>query len=702
MTRGEYWAAVPTDRIGDKIWTATRDYYDWCARVGVLDRWQQQWWAYYGRDADGAGTAERLIPAGEIGELTRVAISHYRNLVQHSLAFATQSRAAFAAQPRNSDAESLSEARIANKLINAELEDRGGEQILRTAIESAINYGEGFVFSMWDDEGGEQVVGPNGVPEHRFSFDDQGAVVEAIPVKEGETYHFAAYPWEVARDTRVPVQRADRPRKTRIGSPWKAVRRPVNRYELAAEFPEQESAILAAPAIAYTDVGYTQYCSWSPWRSDGVLATTRDDLIYTWTFFHERTTALPQGREVLIVDPGEVLYDRPLPYRYAPGERVCPAEWTCTALGYAPSTDLLGIQRALNGITSSMITTIRAYATPPMITEAGSLPDNGGSELMGVKFLEINPGKQFPQPMDVPKPPEHLFKAYELFVGAAEQISGINSVVRGDPQANLKSGAALALVQAQAVQYASGVVAAANDVAERWATSVLHLYQDHANTPRVVQLAGETGNYDTQSLSSASLRRVARIKMSTVNPLTISSAGRADFVWECQSRGLLQPGNEVELSRVVKGLSTGAFDFELESPVTQEIGIRRENQLLMKGIVPPVLATDDHEEHIRWHKTILDDPWARNNPLIVETATQHIDQHMSFMAAQAPPPTGPSGSTGVPASPEMASTSPMGDVPPAPPTNPQMPANLPSMPVNPATGERAPAPAGATVEGPIQ
>ena len=92
-----YWASVPAKEIADEILDKRDKYYEYLSLSGRLDLYRRSW-AYYYR---GRMTGARMNAVGQQGELTAIAVNHYRNLLVHLETMTTQQRAAW--EPRASN-----------------------------------------------------------------------------------------------------------------------------------------------------------------------------------------------------------------------------------------------------------------------------------------------------------------------------------------------------------------------------------------------------------------------------------------------------------------------------------------------------------------------------------------------------------------------------------------------------------------------
>ena len=138
--------------------------------------------------------------------------------------------------------------------------------------------------------------------------------------------------------------------------------------------------------------------------------------------------------------------------------------------------------------------------------------------------------------------------------------------------------------------------------------------------------------------------------------------------------------------------------------------IAQENELLQIGQNPPILITDDPVLHIQGHKQLLDSPEARKDPTVVRAVLSHIQGHINdsqtadpslYAILGYPPPPPPMMPPMMPG--QGQPPPPQGSPSPAPSMNAEnqlleqgQSVRLPSMPVNPMTGEQYSNPSGNT------
>jgi hypothetical protein len=210
--------------------------------------------------------------------------------------------------------------------------------------------------------------------------------------------------------------------------------------------------------------------------------------------------------------------------------------------------------------------------------------------------------------------------------GLVETLSGVNSVVRGNPEANLRSGNALALIQAQAVMFASGLQQSYVLMMEEVGTAIIKILQDFAKAPRIAAIAGKAHRMELKEFTSEDLMAIDRVRVGVSNPMSKTVAGRLEI-----ANNLLQMGLITNPKHYFTVLHTGNLDTMIEGEEQELLLIRKENEWLMEGKVPVVTPIDAHNLHIAEHKAVLADPDSRQNPELVQAALDHIQEHIDAL-----------------------------------------------------------------------
>lgn len=581
---------------------ASKDAKD-CANVLVqkAEQWDQglfvnahfekirtSWEYYHGRFSNAmSDDSHELSFTGEQGELVSFPVNHFRNFGLHLLNMTTSQRPRVDAVAVNTDYKSLTQAILAENLLDYYLREKRLEDYLKVAAEQSIVLGEGFIKIEWDAMGGEEY----GVNEETGSI-----------IYEGDVKYTNHSTFDVVRDINKEGSGED---------DWLIVRSFKNRFDLIAKYPEFENEILAIKTKEYYEAI----------RFPGLINAKTDD-IPIYEFYHRRSESMPDGRYMLFVSDTAVLFDGALPYREIPVYRIAPNNYMGAPFGYTIMFDLLPLQESVNLLYSTIMTNQHAFGVQNIMAPKGN--DINFTQLSGgLNFIEYTPGMK-PEPLNLTQTPAEIFNMLQKVESTMETISGINSVARGNPEASLKSGAALALVQSQAVQFTSSLQQSYVHLIEKVCTATIKLLQDFAEVPRVASIVGKSKRAYMKEFTGDDIKGINRVTVELANPLSKTTAGRLEI-----ANNLMQMGLIKNTDQYFTVLNTGKLDPMIEGEQAELLLIKSENESMMGGELPPVLAIDRHQIHIQEHKSLLADPNLRNDPQLVQTALTHIQEHIN-------------------------------------------------------------------------
>lgn len=584
----KYWANLPVSKIGDELEAKVQNYYEYLQLSGTMTLWRRSYNQYFKQIEEGG----KVHRSGEQGELSKISINHYRNLLLNLNNIITQQRPSWEPKASNTDYESAAQTILASGLLEYYERTKNLDQLSKNAVESCLMFGESFVSVAWDATDGEA-----------YAVDEETGAVE----KAGDINYANHSPLDVIRDTSVtsPV--------------WYIVRTRKNKYDLAAKFTDLEDKILSAGID--TDDEYLN-------RFDERRRTldNDEDTCTHYMFVHKRTPACPEGRLIEFLDAETILLDSPLPYRKLPVYRLAAADITDSIFGYSVAYDLLPIQQAMDGLTSTILTNQSAFGVQSIASPRGS--NTSISQVSeGLQLIEFDPKSGPPQGINLTSTPPELFNFLQSLNQMGETLSGMNSVVRGQPEASLKSGAALALVQAQAISFSSGLQHSYVSLLQDLGEATINLLQDFASVPRVAMIAGKSNRSLMREFSGKDLSQIQRVTVDVGNPLTKTTAGRVNL-----AETLLQNGLVKDASSYIEVLNTGRLEPAIESTTAEQMLIKSENERLSEGQPAMAALTDEHLLHIQEHRVVIASPEARENPEILQVTLEHIREHLDILS----------------------------------------------------------------------
>jgi len=603
-----YFAALPTEEVGKAIYEKIEQFYNQVETLGYFSKVAKSHTYYYGSSdwQTSTGklfTSSRIMRQGDQGQEFTFKINSFRNIIQHLLVMTTAERPEMEAQAVNTDSESLSQADLGDGLLDHYMTNERLEKLFVQCCEFALVYGAGHIEPIWDTDKGKQ-----------YGVNSEGQMIY-----DGDMAFFLHTPLDVILD----IYRSSTEHS------WKCVRKYKNKYDLAATHPDKAEDILNSTT---KDKNYNKF-SFS-FRS---MNTSSDD-IAVYRFYHDATPAIPDGRLVEIIDGGTVLFDGPLPYDKVPVYSMYSARIADMPFGYTIAFDLLALQEASDTLNSSILTNNCAFGTQLIGLPKGH--DLNYRDLSkGLAVIEFDPVVGPPIPIQLTQTSSETYKYAEMIDIMMEKISGLNSIVRGQPQGQLTgaSGAAMALLASTAQQFNQGLQREYEHLVEDVGTAIIKTLQRYAETPRIASIAGISKRSQLKEFKGGDLAQVDRVRVARKSAISRTTAGKLEI-----AKDLLQQGMVSNPEQYAEAIKTGTIEPMFESGITRAQLIRKENEKMRNGEVPIVLRTDNHQLHHQEHLTLLDDPDVRYNPTITEAVLAHLQEHEMYL--QPPmPPMGPDG-----------------------------------------------------------
>lgn len=588
----QYWPTLPdTDLVSDLMDKVT-DYYDYLRDSGRMDMWRRSYEFYY----RALRTGGKTFRTGEQGEFTVLHNNQFHSILRQMHIMCTQQKLAFEARATNTDHASEAQTILAQSLLEMVLREKKLQSHQDATAMIALIFGEGYLRATWDFTAGK--------------------MLKDKAVQEGDIDYAPFFPWNVIRDYT---------KETSENHDWYITQEYKNKYTLAAKYPEYADRITKLGDDSQTR---------SFWNERKLLSHDKDssDDIPVYTFYHKSTLALPEGKQLTFLEDDLVLATGPLIYETLPLERMCAEELYGSTFGYTVAFDLLPLQEILDILISTVVSNQEAGGVQVFwVPRGANLNLNALSG--GMKVIEGTPGLK-PEVMNFVSTPEEVFNFIRDIVSYMEIISGVNAVSRGNPQGSLgkdASGAALALVQAQAVQSSSPYQQSYIRLAEDVGTATVKLFQKFSISTRMITVAGKNKRAYMKEFEQGGLSSISRVLIDVGSPISRTVAGKVAIADQLLKAGLVDnPDQYLQL------LNTGNLENLTESKTSELMLIREENERLAEGKPVSTLITDRHDLHILEHASVGSSPLARENPQIMLALAQHIQEHIELYRSMDP------------------------------------------------------------------
>ena len=607
----DYFAARDAKQTANILMGKAEMWYSNMEANGYLDKLRMMWAAYHGVYYTDFADSHQINFGGEQGELSNIAVNHLRNLAKHIQTMITADRPVMKARATNTDNKSLIQTRLADGLLEYYNREKKFENYFKKAVEYAIILGSGWVKLDWNELGGEI----------------HDILSDGTEIREGDVVISNLSPFDVYFDPHREDQDHD----------WIVTRSFKLRHNIIAKYPEYKDRIMGLATKAEIE-------SYSLER----YLSTDTDLIPVYEFYHKKCDAMPDGRYIMFLDDEIVLSDGAMPYRELPVYRISPGDILGTPYGYTDMFDVLQVQDAYNALSSIILTNQNATGIQSIWVESGSNVDVNSLE-GGLNLIESNTK---PEPLQFTATPSEVFEYRKLLMQDMETISGVNAVTRGNPENNVTSGTALALLQSNSLQFMSALQQQYIQLIEDVGTGLIYMLRDFARVPRIAMIVGKSNRSELKQFSGDDLSQVNRVHVEVGNPLAVSMAGRLEIAQQLlQMKAIQTPEQFFQV------LSTGKLETMTELVQSQLDLVRDENEKMMDGMPQIAVGTDNHALHIREHSALINDVEVRQNPQLLQLCLEHINEHTRLLRETDP---------GLLAVLEQQPLSPLGGTPNAP------------------------------------
>lgn len=578
----KYWLTKPTQEIINDLNRKIEVYDKYLQSSGVMGQLKDSYATYYGDS--------KIRDTGSHGELKALRINHYASLIRNIISMVTTQKIAFNSIASNTDSESQAAAILSTGLLDFYMKENRLDRVFKNAALQACFLKESWISSTWDTQLGSIIHAgdaENGIP----------------PIHEGDLKFDSYLLTDVIRDLN----------KFDNNHSWLIARTYINKYDLIAQFPEYEEEISRIKIEKYNQNTFSVNFNQKDEDNDSVPY---------YTLYCKQSASLPNGRMIQFVDD-VVLTDNPLPYSKIPLIRITPEDCFQNVFGHSPMYDVLAIQKAIDSIASTLLTNIQAFGLQSIWSKKGNaLTVNQISE--GLNLIE---SETRPEPLNLTASSPESYRLLDMFISQSQLLSGVNDAVRGVTPSGM-SGAAMALLSQQALQFANGLQQSYISMAEDIATLSITILQRYANTKRISALTGKNNQPLLKEWSSPDLEGVSRVSIEVGNGLSKTAAGRLQIADTLMQNGMVQRPEQY-----ISVLETGRLEPIYENESRQLHLIRAENEKLAEGISVRAIITDHHEQHIKEHASVLSSPEARDNPnspMVTETLA-HIQEHLEMV-----------------------------------------------------------------------
>lgn len=626
-----YWAAEPD--LLKAISFFNQKVTDFDKHIDMSGRWLTARDLYYNYYQ--VNETNFTYPTYGADGFKRLNVNHFRHKLKALLSLVTAQRVVPQPIAVNTDHKSQSQVNFSKNILKYIDHEKDVDAEFQDATESALVLGAAYIVREWDAKQGEEFAKNPETGEIKYKGDIELGMYNWLDV----IFDFANGSYKAC--------------------PWKIVRKYVNRWDLVAKFPKHADKIKQIEIPPET----------KRHRLGHIINEHNEDVIPVYHFYHEKTAAIPNGRFTIFLNDDTALFDGPLPYKRVPVSRIVSDKQLDSPFAYSVSMDLLPIQKVYNALCSAVCTNQAAFGVQNiLIPREASIALTQLTEGLNAIYYDpsVTQGAK-PEALNLLMNKREVFEWIEYLEQKMAQISGVNETIQGQPEANLKSGTALAFVASQALVFISPLSRSYHKlVSDTW-TGILDILKEYATTPRMILISGLSNKAEAKNFSNKDLVDIDRVIVEEGNPLTQTLAGRIQVAQDLVQAGLATKEEYLNV------LMTGQLEPVYKAENAQVMRIKEENEQLQKGRRVPVMSTDNHPLDIREHMVLLNSPEVRNDPNpnnpIKEAVTAHVLEHLDQWAMMDPRLGVSLGIPPAPPPPNMAPP-PLGGTPPGAPVPP--------------------------------
>jgi len=536
---------------------------------------------------------------GEQGELSAIQVNRLHHLGQRLLTMAGTDDFGWQPVATNADTASREEAILAGSVLEHEKRASRLQNLRHSFDELSILDGFSYFSVRWDPSAGPK-------------YED----LEGQAVYEGRLKTAPHSWWRTVMDVNRRDSKHD----------WLILTEFHNRWDLAEQYgrgnPSLYDKLTRLPPENRFVLQWQESVRGRMWDFD------TDPQVPLYTLFHKPTPSVPEGREVRFVADGTILWDGPSVYgEELPVYRVASADVVDTPFGVSPLADVVALQQVVNMMFSTMTTNAVNHGVANIAVR--SQANLSRSQWDGANIWEVEDPEKDVKALDLVRMSADVKDLAQMLLGEMTTLMGFNAVSLG-MQEHQMSGRLAALLDSKSVQYASLFIAGDRQAVTDLGTAVIDRYRRFARAPRNLEvIAGEGRRYMLEGFVGKQLGSIARVTVDTRNGIMSTVSGKMAFAETLVESGVLENPNPLPLRVLTSVYTQGNLDVALLPVETSDMLMARENDMLARGEMPVVRATDDHVAHILKHREVEANPSVRMDEAVAAATGDHINEHIA-------------------------------------------------------------------------
>lgn len=359
------------------------------------------------------------------------------------------------------------------------------------------------------------------------------------------------------------------------------------------------------------------------------------------------TKELKNGR-LTIVAGNKLLFDGELPYvNGEQGQRILP--FIKQVSNYMPGSffgisvvdRLIPLQRAFNAVRNRKHEYFNRAVMNVLAVEDGSV-DTDSLEIEGLspgKVLVYRQGSRIPEIVQNPSLNINFEEEEERLLAEFKVVSGVSDMMTDSyAQYTNMSGVALELLAEQDATRLATAIDSTRLAVKTAAKQVLRLYKQFAVLPRLLKIAGDSGQiqlyyWDQNEINSDD------VVFDTSTDIGDSLGQRRTMLLDLIKQGLMFDENgkfsQSTKKRCLDLLGFGKWEEGVDLSALNIKRAKEENLQMLKNTKPELLSIDNHQIHIDEHSAfVLCEINKRLKPNQLSVLLNHIEEHKKQLALQ--------------------------------------------------------------------
>lgn len=617
--RDYYFANAPIDEIGECLMQRVDDYYIFLNSTGILNLWRRSFAFFY----NSARLGGRINPVGQKLEMQSISMDDYPNLLRNILVLTTSQLPSMQTMCSNGDEKTLEQNKTSQQILDYENRNHRTNDYVIQSGEDALWGGEGFIYKGWNPNLGEEVA-----PDADIE------TLEPVLDENGQQKVLHVGDWEFENLTSLDVIR-DVDELSYAKCQWVIARRFRNKWDLIAQYPQHKEAIMRA-SWALTDRRNSKF---------GYTAVNHQDLVPTFEFFHDKTVAVPHGRQTLFLDAETVLFDGGLAYAKRPVYRCAYAELRNNPFAWTVGFSLLPLAEANNRLTSTLLTNVATFGVTRVLNPRGSNVSLQAlaSNLAVVDYTPVGPSGGKPEVLNMSNPiTKETGDLLQFINKKMETYVSIPGSMRGQLPNEELSGAAMAMQASVALQFSAGFQKSIIRVLEDLGTGMVQDIKAFASAPRQALIVGKMDQGYLRSYNQGDFDGIDRVVVAAANPLLNTTAGKVNLADQFLHNGLLigpnssAPEREAAMMSYIQVMNQGKLEPLTQAFQSEYMAIQQDKEDLLAGKMPMIQLTDNHPLRMQEVNVLNNNPIIRGNPELGNLVRQYIMAHFQQWLAMPP------------------------------------------------------------------